>query len=129
MKTTDIDISLTQEAIAKAIELQRDFPRYQNRTLRIYIEGKGCDGFTYGVTFDDKTETDLVFHQGPLNCVIDPESYQFCKGSTVEWVDDERGTGFLLSNPNERHYRGKFYKKRVWQEFLTKKEDPKPSHI
>lgn len=107
---------LSPEALAKAKELQEDFPRYRNLPLRLYIEGKGCDGFTYGVTFDGQEGEDFSFQQDGLTCVIDPKSYEFCKGSSIEWVDDERGTGFLVENPSQRKFRGKFFKRKSWLE-------------
>ncbi len=108
--------SLSPEAHRKALELQNDFPRYRNLPLRLYVEGKGCDGFTYGVSFDDSAPDDLHFVQDGLSCIIDPQSLEFCKGSQIEWVDDERGTGFLVENPNQRKFRGKFYKRKAWLE-------------
>lgn len=111
--------SLSQKAIQKAFELQKDFPRYQNRPLRLYVEGKGCDGFTYGVTFDEAADDDLKFEQEGLTCIIDPQSLRFCKGSIIEWVDDDRGTGFLVENPNQKKFRGKFYKRKSWVDQLS----------
>ncbi len=117
----DIRIEFTVEALKKAQELKRDFKRYQGLHLRIYIEGKGCDGFSYGVTFDNPNSEDIRFFKGDLPCLIDPQSYLFCKGSQIDWVEDDRGTGFLVENPNEKKYRGKFFKKSVWQKLLEEK--------
>jgi iron-sulfur cluster assembly accessory protein len=108
---------LTPEALLKAQELQREFPRYRNLPLRLYIEGKGCDGFTYGVTFDALSPDDHVFDLEGLTCVIDPQTLVFCRDSEIHWVDDER-TGFLVENPHQRHFRGKFYKRKAWVERL-----------
>ena len=122
----DIAFRLTPLAIVKSLELQKDFPRYHNLPLRLYIEGKGCDGFTYGVSFDSAESTDHIFNLGQLTCIIDAETLMFCRGSTIDWVDDERGCGFLVENPHQKKFRGKFYKRKVWLEMFTKskpKED------
>ncbi len=119
---TSACFTLTQNAYDKALELQKDFPRYRGLPLRLYVEGKGCDGFTYGVSFDPSAEDDLSFHIGHITCIIDPQSLVFCKGSSIDWVDDERGTGFLVENPNQRKFRGKFYKRKAWIEKLTEKK-------
>lgn len=109
--------SLSPKALKEAERIQAE--SYPGQSLRLYIDGKGCDGFFYGVTFDQSSENDLHFPQGSLDCIIDPEAYIFCKGSSIDWIDDERGRGFLVDNPNQRHFRGKFYKKAAWQKKLT----------
>lgn len=114
-------ISLDPLALEKAKELNRDFRQYQGKSLRLYLDGKGCDGFYYGVAFDYPDENDLHFPQSDIDLIIDPDSYEFCEGSVITWVDDERGQGFLVNNPNHRKFRGKFYKRRHWQERLQNK--------
>jgi iron-sulfur cluster insertion protein len=122
-------ISLDTEALAKALELKTEFRQYQGKELRLYLEGKGCDGFYYGVAFDHPQDNDLKFTHDGIDVLIDPDSYEFCAGSTISWVDDERGQGFLVNNPNHRKFRGKFYKRRHWQDKLqAKKAETETSH-
>lgn len=112
-------IYISPQALAAALDLQKHTARYRNLPLRLYIDGKGCDGFYYGVTFDPQSPDDLVFPQeGGLVCIIDPPAFEFCKGSTIEWIDDERGTGFLVENPQQWKFRGKFFKRKAWIEKL-----------
>ena len=113
------NITLTSDAMIAALGLQRTEPAYHGLPLRLYIEGKGCDGFYYGVTFAPREPEDVAIMQGDLELVIDQRSLEFMDGSTIEWVNDERGTGFLVNNPNHTRYRGKFYKRKSWQEKLT----------
>lgn len=119
------NISLSSEAIQKALELQAKNPSWQNLPLRLYLEGKGCDGFYYGVSFDQKTEQDLIFRQhsgnASIELIVDADTLNFVDGSKVIWVDDERGCGFLVENPNHRKFRGKFYKRRIWQQRLEQR--------
>jgi iron-sulfur cluster assembly accessory protein len=112
-------VTLTPEALSEAERLATTEPLYHGRPLRIYLEGKGCDGFYYGVAFDELLPGDATFAQGALRLVIDADSLPFLEGSTVTWVDDERGRGFLVDNPQHRRFRGKFFKKKAWQARLT----------
>ncbi len=116
----EMSITLTEEAFHKAQDLIAADPNFTQKSLRVYIEGKGCDGFYYGVSFDDPMPQDFHFPREHLDVVVDPESLHFLFGSTVGWVNDERGTGFLVENPNHDRYRGKFYKKKSWVETLEK---------
>lgn len=114
-------IRLTPEAIAMAHQLELEDSERQGKALRLYLEGKGCDGFYYGVAFDEPLADDLHFPQGGVDLVIDRDAFEFCAGSEIEWVDDERGRGFLVNNPQQRKFRGKFYKRKSWQERLQAK--------
>ena len=119
-----MSIKLTETAMCKAQSLEASEPGFKGLDLRVYIEGKGCDGFYYGVTFDSANATDFLFIQGGLNIIVDPESLKFLYGSTVAWVQDERGEGFLVENPQHERFRGKFYKKKSWIEALNPTENP-----
>ena len=113
----DKKIKLTPGAIEAAKRLQQK-SEFTNLPLRLYLEGKGCDGFYYGVTFDKSSKEDITFNQETISLVVDPQTLEFCWGSTIDWVDDERGQGFLVNNPMHRKYRGKFFKRKAWQEKL-----------
>ena len=117
--TQNDDIHISPQALASAIELQNHTFRYQGLSLRLYLDGKGCDGFYYGVTFDRPSSSDRVFPKPGLDIIIDPQSLLFCHSATIEWIDDERGTGFLVENPQQWKFRGKFFKRKVWQEKLA----------
>jgi iron-sulfur cluster assembly accessory protein len=112
-------IILTNRAIEAALELQRDNAEFQNCVLRLYIDGKGCDGFYYGVTFTSADEDDVSVLDQPITVVIDKKSLEYMRDSVVDWVDDTRGKGFLVSNPHHIKFRGKFFKRQSWQEKLS----------
>jgi iron-sulfur cluster insertion protein len=101
---------------AHALRVERD--DNHDLSLRVYIDGKGCDGFYYGVTFDVKTSEDFVFTSATVDLIVDPNCLYFLYGSVVDWISDHRGTGFLVTNPNHERYRGKFYKKKAWSKAL-----------
>ena len=113
------DISLTPEALQIAERMATEDPANSGLALRLYLEGKGCDGFYYGVTFSAPLAEDITFSQGTLTLVIDKAALEFMHGSIVSWVDDERGRGFLVENPQHKRFRGKFFKRKSWQDKLT----------
>ena len=89
--------------------------------LRLYLSGKSCDGFQYGICFDNSVETDKIISIEGLACqlFVDPDSMQFVKNVTIDFVDDERGKGFWIENPEQRQFRGKFFKRKVWRDKFT----------
>src|SRR5690242_9114411 len=94
--------TFTDGAIATAVKLAGENPEYVGKPLRLYLAGKGCDGFEYGVAFDEHLEGDITQNAGPILVVVDGAALEFIQGSTVDWVDDERGKGFLIENPNHK---------------------------
>ena len=114
-------VVLDPAACQVALRLVDEDPSRAHKTLRLYLEGKGCDGFTYGVAFDAPTASDLIFSQtGGIQVAVDTQTLPFVQGSTIQWVDDERGKGFLVENPHHRKFRGKFFKRKDWEQKLLK---------
>lgn len=118
-------ISITKEALLKALELQDQTPAWYGLDLRVYLEGKGCDGFFYGVCFDKREEEDIVFENEienqELSIIADPKTLEFTEGSSISWGSHDGKEGFLVENPKHRKYRGKFYKRGYWQKRLKEK--------
>ena len=68
--------------------------------LRVFVQGGGCSGFQYGFTFDEQQEGDTVVESGGVKVLVDPMSAQYLGGATVDFVEDLRGAGFVVDNPN-----------------------------
>ncbi|WP_346796947.1 iron-sulfur cluster insertion protein ErpA [Halomonas sp. Bachu 37] len=69
--------------------------------LRVYVTGGGCSGFQYGFDFaDDAGEDDTVIEFGEVSLVVDPLSYQYLVGSTVDYEEGLAGARFRIQNPN-----------------------------
>jgi iron-sulfur cluster assembly accessory protein len=114
-------VHLTPQAVEAAKRLRSENPDWTGLDLRIYLSGKGCDGFEYGVTFDARQDLDHVQNFDDMLIVVDPDTVTFVQGSNIDWVDDERGRGFLVDNPNQKKFRGKFFKRKDWRERLEAK--------
>ena len=93
-------LSLTDAAIAKVKFFAGSMPESENKPLRVFVQGGGCSGFQYGFTFDEKKENDNVLEQGGITVVVDPQSAIYLKDATVNYVEDFRGAGFSVENPN-----------------------------
>jgi len=69
--------------------------------LRVFITGGGCNGFSYGFTFDDDVaEDDAVVERAGVSMVVDAMSYPYLEGSQVDYVEDLSGSQFVVTNPN-----------------------------
>jgi iron-sulfur cluster insertion protein len=69
--------------------------------LRVYVTGGGCSGFQYGFSFDEElADDDTVIENMGVNLVVDPMSYQYLVGSTVDYSEGLKGAQFTVNNPN-----------------------------
>ena len=93
-------ISFSEKAIDKVKEFSGQMPEAEGKNLRIFIQGVGCSGFSYGFTFDDKLDDDTVVETGDISVLVDPHSVPHLNGATVDFVEDQRGAGFTVDNPN-----------------------------
>jgi iron-sulfur cluster insertion protein len=91
---------LTDKAVDKVKYFAQSMPDSQGKPLRVFVQGGGCSGFQYGFTFDEKKEGDAVMEQGGVTVVVDQQSAQYLKDSTIDFVEDMRGAGFSVTNPN-----------------------------
>lgn len=116
-----MSIEFTDQAISATHRLRSEVQEYRDKDLRVYLAGKHCDGFEYGVSFDTREDGDTVIPiETTFNVLCDPQTLEFVRGSKIDWVDDERGKGYLVSNPNHKKFRGKFFKKSEWKSKLTR---------
>jgi iron-sulfur cluster assembly protein len=68
--------------------------------LRVGVRGGGCSGFQYQLAFDEQREADVVFESHGLKLLVDGESLQFVRGSTIDYEESLQGAGFKVNNPN-----------------------------
>jgi iron-sulfur cluster assembly accessory protein len=94
-------VSLTPAAAQVVRDLLSQRTLDDSYALRVFISGQGCSGFQYGLGLDNKpNETDSIFESQGLKLIVDGVSIQNMSGVTIDFIDDERGKGFLVDNPN-----------------------------
>jgi len=71
--------------------------------LRLYVQGGGCSGLTYGMSFDkQETGDEVAFHDGPLTVVVDRASAPLLEGVKVDFLLGLEASGFKIYNPNAK---------------------------
>ena len=74
-----------------------------NLKLRAYIEGGGCAGLQYGFRFDEiKNEDDHSAVTNGITLLIDPQSFKYLSGATIDYIEDLEGERFTIDNPNAK---------------------------
>jgi iron-sulfur cluster assembly accessory protein len=93
-------LNVTDAAVNKVKDFAAKMPEAAGKALRVFIQGGGCSGFQYGFTFDDQKPADYVLKVREIEVVVDKASSLKLQGATVDWIEDFRGAGFSVENPN-----------------------------
>jgi iron-sulfur cluster assembly protein len=74
--------------------------------LRVGIRGGGCTGFSYLFEWSDKEprpeDKVLEYEDGTVRVFIDPKSYLFLDGATLDYATTLMARGFKWVNPNAK---------------------------
>jgi iron-sulfur cluster assembly accessory protein len=93
-------VDLTETAVAKVAELIEG-EGDSALALRMAVRPGGCSGFSYEMFFDSEVESgDIVESFGDVRVVVDPQSADRLRGSTLDYKDGLMGAGFAINNPN-----------------------------
>jgi iron-sulfur cluster insertion protein len=87
-----------------AVEKLRDIIAEENNPdlkLRVFVQGGGCSGFSYGFTLDSTVnEDDWEVEAQDIKVLIDSMSGGYLQGATIDFKEDQYGSTFSIKNPN-----------------------------
>lgn len=93
-------VFVSDSAVSKVRELAEQNGGHDLK-LRVFVTGGGCSGFQYGFSFDETEEIeDAVIEKGGMSLLVDPMSYQYLVGATVDYQEGLQGAQFVVQNPN-----------------------------
>lgn len=93
-------VTVTENAKNQAIRLMSEEGK-DGFFIRVGVEGGGCSGLRYQLTFDNELkEDDKVFENNDMKVVVDKKSYLYLVGTTLDFSGGLNGKGFVFSNPN-----------------------------
>jgi iron-sulfur cluster assembly protein len=93
-------ITVTEQAAAKIRDLlaEQGAPEL---CLRISVDEGGCEGYSYGMAFDQgPAEGDRVIESHGVRVLVDPLATRLLDGAQVDYVTTVIGQGFTVRNPN-----------------------------
>jgi iron-sulfur cluster assembly protein len=95
-------IQVTAKAIQRirAVLTKEDISP-QDGGLRLGVIGGGCSGLSYSIKFDTQPrERDRIFTFDGVRVFIDPKSFIYLHGMTVDYEETLMRQGFTFTNPN-----------------------------
>jgi iron-sulfur cluster assembly protein len=94
-------ISVTDRAIAKIRgAMLKEGISPEQGGLRLGVQGGGCSGLSYNIRFDSQPrERDRVFQFGDVRVFVDPKSFIYLHGMTLDYQETLMQQGFVFVNP------------------------------
>lgn len=100
MNMQEAPLVFTDSAAEKVLSLllEEDNP---DMMLRVFIQGGGCSGFSYGFRFEEEIEDDdLSVKNRGVTLIVDPMSVQYLTGATIDYTESLAVSQFVIRNPN-----------------------------
>ena len=93
-------VTITSKAAEKIKEFMAE-EEGKPQFLRIYVQGGGCSGLSYGMGFEKEAEEDdLTIEESGVKVLVDSMSQDHLKGANVDYIESLMGSGFKINNPN-----------------------------
>ena len=103
-KAPSTGIEVTPRAIAKirsGMEMEGISPAEGG--LRLGVLGGGCSGLSYSIKFDTRPrERDRVYEFDGIRIFVDPKSFVYLHGMTLDYEQTLMKQGFNFINPNSQ---------------------------
>jgi len=92
-------MNLEPNAVSKLREILAE-ENNPNIKLRVFVQGGGCSGFSYGFTLDEQqNEDDFDFSYDEIKVLIDSMSFQYLQDASIDYKEDLMNASFVINNP------------------------------
>ena len=94
-------IHVTEKAMAKVRSaMAKEGISPEQGGLRLGVQGGGCSGLSYNIRFDTQPrERDRIFQFGDVRVFVDPKSFIYLHGMTLDYQETLMQQGFVFVNP------------------------------
>src|SRR5262249_33524088 len=95
-------IQVTDKAISKIRSaMAKEGVSPEQGGLRVGVQGGGCSGLSYNIRFDSRPrERDRIFQFADVRVFVDPKSFIYLHGMTLDYQETLMQQGFVFVNPN-----------------------------
>jgi iron-sulfur cluster assembly protein len=96
------DLKVTEKAIKRIrAAMAKEGISAEEGGLRLGVMGGGCSGLSYSIKFDSKPrERDRIYTFDGVRVFVDPKSFLYLHGMTLDYEETLMRQGFNFINPN-----------------------------
>ena len=87
---------IAQEELAKVVDTRKD----TNKDLRIYIQGMGWSGPSFGIALDEQKEGDQVVEKDNLKFLLDKDMVNNFNEFNIDYSNNWLRKGFYVTADN-----------------------------
>ena len=92
-------LTLTDSSVNKIKDLLLE-ENNPNVKLRVFVQGGGCSGMSYGFSFDEEqNEDDFTVDKDGVTLLVDSMSLQYLNNAVIDYKEDLMGANFSIKNP------------------------------
>jgi iron-sulfur cluster assembly protein len=95
-------LHVTDRAVKKIrVAMAKEGVSPEEGGLRIGVMGGGCSGLSYSIKFDTRPrERDRIYEFDGVRVFVDPKSFLYLHGMTLDYEETLMRQGFNFINPN-----------------------------
>src|SRR5271156_1178171 len=95
-------LQVTERAVARIrTAMAKEGVSPEEGGLRLGVMGGGCSGLSYSIKFDTRPrERDRIFEFDGVRVFVDPKSFVYLNGMTLDYEQTLMRQGFNFINPN-----------------------------
>jgi len=72
-----------------------------NLKLRVFVQGGGCSGMSYGFTLDEaQNDDDFDTEVDGIKVLVDSTSWQYLHNAKIRFDEGTMGASFVIDNPS-----------------------------
>jgi iron-sulfur cluster assembly protein len=97
-----VGLQLTERAIKRVrAAMAKEGVSPDEGGLRLGVTGGGCSGLSYAIKFDSRPrERDRIYNFDGVRVFVDPKSFLYLHGMTLDYEETLMRQGFNFINPN-----------------------------
>ncbi len=98
-------LQVTERAIKRIrVAMAKEGVSPEEGGLRLGVLGGGCSGLSYSIKFDTQPrERDRIYDFDGVRVFVDPKSFLYLHGMTLDYEETLMRQGFNFINPNSKH--------------------------
>jgi iron-sulfur cluster assembly protein len=95
-------VQVTDRAVKRIrIAMEKEGVSPEEGGLRLGVMGGGCSGLSYSIKFDTRPrERDRIYEFDGVRLFVDPKSFIYLHGMTLDYEETLMRQGFNFINPN-----------------------------
>lgn len=97
MENLELIVTETAAQKARAFMEERGAEGYG---LRVAVQACGCAGLRYQFFLDTRRDDDYCVEEHGVSVLVDPQSAQYLRGATIDYIEEWQGSGFSVVNPS-----------------------------